>query len=1017
MYAAFVKLLNMSAAAGILIAAVIVLRFLLRKIPKKYICVLWALVALRLICPFSISSAVSAYNYIGNHAQSSGQVEYIHYNGKSEKPKAEVSFTLPAESEKDDGPTVYFMTAGVYIPTLLGLWAAGVSSLFIYAVISYSRIRIQVRESIRLRGNIFLCDHIPSPFILGIIQPRIYLPSELDRQQQRSVIAHERAHIARLDHLWKPLGYGILCVHWFNPLVWLAYILLSRDIEMACDERVIQNMTPERKQEYAALLLSCSMPKKLISACPVAFGEADVKQRIRGILNYKRPSFWVALVSILLCLAFAVGFLSNPVRTEDYFAFKGAETKFDKPHVYDYKMSMGQMVQGPTVFAELWQNGELKGSQSIPIPETVKEMTLTMTGEKDGYTVSGYRVQIGTKPAAANMDITFPMPEGTYFLEDYSWHGARDIPLVPDQEILLAASIFDCGGDGFILFDFDNADYAEAGGRLRKLECVVLVYAVYPAKQVPVGSEPVTLSTIAGPAIIDYGALHFNLPEGYFYGRQESSQENGLDKSHGILSADDQVIGGVQAFPMEESKVYAGLDWIKELNLWEWNDASLGYYADGVIGIHCSIEFFSDVPPGVERTVLNRHNFYYSDGYVYDLWFDGLHLENDIQQRILDTVYLEVEAVKMDLENQNALSDFEEKRLEAVVSAIQNQQSSNLLEFVNPVRVDWSDYTIIEKVSAGKQMTLEELLSTDHWKEQPIPEGVTGSGFIYRGYLIEAENGNTLVIRYDSDNLCIFNRNGNCLGCYQGSYTGAQMVNMLWDWARSQLGNGAGVVSDLTLTQTSPQGMLSVLMRPTTALSIDGMGAVTPENQEEWIAAWNAVMNSDKTVSDDAEANSYYGVMLHYGDTYLNVHKDGEGFFLREMGGQWYCYSVKDSKPLIDLLKPILQEFNYSPVKPSELKGIQYANLVLDGMQYAIFKGDPKLSQLESILTSGTPIGYMPACWFTSLLTVALPSGETKTISVATDSCGCYLSDGVCYEYPGDNARLYQLFGVSLSEQ
>lgn len=782
MYAAFVKLLNMSAASSILIALVIVVRFFLRKIPKKYICILWAIVAVRLVCPTSISSAVSAYNYIGHHAESSGQVEYIHYNGKSEKPKAEVTITLPVESEKNDGPAANFMTKGIYIPTFLGIWAAGAAALLGYAAISYYRIWVQVRESIRLRSNIFICDYIPSPFILGFIKPKIYLPSHLDRHQQRSVVAHERAHIARLDHLWKPLGYSILCVHWFNPLVWIAYALLCRDIEMACDERVIQAMAPERKQEYAALLLSCSMPKKLISACPVAFGEADVKQRIRGILNYRKPSSWVIAIAVVLCAAIAVSFLTNPQRTSEMNSF---QLRVGADNVYTI------LVTTP------------KGSGSC------------QHADNSCYAVGE-----------------------TVFLEPMSelddWAGVKIVALGQDGEPIWAYSV------------------------------------------------PENMK---------------NLP---------------------LLSDGEWLL----------YRSYGGND--------------------------------------------------------------------DIAQ--------------------NTSLDHEQKQLVTEFPENPNVEDI-LLEFVNAVRVEWRDYTVIDKVSAGKQMTLGELLFSDTWMEQPIPEGVTGSGFIYRGYRIEAENGNTLVIRYDSDNLCIFNRNGNCIGCYRGSYTGEQMVDMLWKWATSFTGSGVGIESDLTLTQLAPKDMFSILMHPTTVLNIDGMGAVTPENQGEWIDAWKTVLASDKTFSEDADAESYYGVILQYEDTYLKVHRDGKGLSLREMGGSWSCYSAKDSLPLTKLLEPVLEEFQHNPVNPEDMKGIQYASLVLNGMQYSIMRGDPKLQQLEEILTSAKPIGIMSACWFTSLLTVTVENGRSCTISVATDSCGTYLSDGVCYDFPGDNAPLYRLFGVDLAVQ
>lgn len=316
MYAAFVRLLNTSAAAGILIAVVIALRFLLRKAPKKYICILWALVALRLIVPLSISSSVSAYNFFGSAREGSGPVEYIYYGDAGEI--ANVGFVLPAESEKDDGPTVNYAIIDFSLSPLMVVWTAGVTIMALYAGFSYRHVRKQVDSAIPIdRRNLFLCDYISTPFILGILSPKIYLPSTLDAEQRRSVVAHERAHIARLDHCWKPLGFALLCLHWFNPMVWIAYALLCRDIEMACDEKVISKLTPAEKQIYSQVLLTCSMPRSAFSACPLAFGETGVKRRIRGILNYRKPTAWMIAASLLVCLCTAALFLTDPVKAEN----------------------------------------------------------------------------------------------------------------------------------------------------------------------------------------------------------------------------------------------------------------------------------------------------------------------------------------------------------------------------------------------------------------------------------------------------------------------------------------------------------------------------------------------------------------------------------------------------------------------------------------------------------------------------------------------------------------------------
>lgn len=315
MYSLFVKLLNMSLASSVLILAVLAVRFILRKAPKKLTCLLWIIVAVRLIMPVSIHSAMSAFNYIGRYHLNSGELSYIEYTGHAEKPEAEIHL-MQSVIRSDDGPTMVMNSATVYLPVLMNIWVAGMMILVVYAMVSYLRIYQHTRIGMKLRGNIYQCDSIPSPFILGLFRPRIYLPSGLNSEDIQCVVAHERAHIARLDHVWKPLGYGLMCIHWFNPLVWVSYILLCRDIELACDEKVIAELSPEQKQAYSGALLRCSVPRKIITACPLAFGEVGVKERVRSILNYKKPAFWVVAPVLLLSIVLSVVFLTNPKKQE-----------------------------------------------------------------------------------------------------------------------------------------------------------------------------------------------------------------------------------------------------------------------------------------------------------------------------------------------------------------------------------------------------------------------------------------------------------------------------------------------------------------------------------------------------------------------------------------------------------------------------------------------------------------------------------------------------------------------------
>ena len=304
----FIKLLNLSIQASILIVVVLLLRFILNKSPKWMKCLLWALVAIRLVCPFSIESifslspdaeVVSMDNYVGMP------------NIQSEAAGADRSVNEYAEIHDNEAVTAEKKNTNPF-HILSIIWSVGIVILAVYALGSCLKIWRRVKLSIRTTENIYICDRIDSPFIFGIIKPRIYLPSGISEEQKESVIAHEQAHLKRLDHFWKPFGFCLLTVYWFNPLCWLAYILLCRDIELACDEKVIKNMDVTQKKIYSQVLLSFSESQKQILACPLAFGEVGVKERIRSILNYKKPAFWIIAVAIVSMIVTSVLFLTSP---------------------------------------------------------------------------------------------------------------------------------------------------------------------------------------------------------------------------------------------------------------------------------------------------------------------------------------------------------------------------------------------------------------------------------------------------------------------------------------------------------------------------------------------------------------------------------------------------------------------------------------------------------------------------------------------------------------------------------
>ena len=327
-YSILVGLLKLSLPAGILIAAVLLARQLLRKAPKWISCALWALVALRLICPFTIESPLSVMpNDVGSgKAVDAWMDSYVPggytviYEGEPGYVEAVGSERLPVQSK--DGINYVVTGVGVssvpetvgnqILPYLFCGWVFGMTAMLLYAVVSYLRLKRRTAVTVPWAEGVLMCDEIDAPFILGVFRPRIYLPSRMTEPQLSRVLAHEKAHLKRHDHWWKPLGFLLLSVYWFNPLVWIAYILLCRDIEMACDERVVRDMGTAERADYAQALLDCSRSRRVIAACPLAFGEVGVKERIKGVLNYKKPAFWIILIAIIACIVLAVCLMTDP---------------------------------------------------------------------------------------------------------------------------------------------------------------------------------------------------------------------------------------------------------------------------------------------------------------------------------------------------------------------------------------------------------------------------------------------------------------------------------------------------------------------------------------------------------------------------------------------------------------------------------------------------------------------------------------------------------------------------------
>lgn len=467
MQAVFTRILNMSLTGSIVIAVVLLARLFLKRAPKIYSYALWAVVLFRLLCPLSITAGLSVLKPLpvtttpGISAVSYQSVQQaVKYSSRTVMEVQQEQ--MPAQEAEQPKHGVSPMEIAAY------LWPAGASMMALYSVVQYFALRRKLAEAMPLQGEIYLADRISSPFVMGIFHPRIYLPSSTPMEERRFIVAHERHHIRRGDPVWKLLGYIALCLHWFNPLVWLAFCLAGKDMEMSCDEAVIKRLGEHIRADYSQALLRLATHKRIVSGMPLAFGEGDTKGRVRNMAKWKKPKVWVSVLCVALCLVILAACALNPKQKE-----------------------------------------------------------------------------------------------------------------TPREEM-----------------------------------------------------------TTTGPASIGVWELYLELPAGCtFVNRNLDNWEEGKVGPFTITDGSN-TIGGVMVFPVPEDFSADNWDWFHELDLPEWQDDTLGYSAGGAPGDEVSVEFFSDVPEGQERTVLNEHTLYFYEGWIYDLWFDKLTVKPEVMAAILDTVSL-----------------------------------------------------------------------------------------------------------------------------------------------------------------------------------------------------------------------------------------------------------------------------------------------------------------------------------------------------------------------------------------
>lgn len=614
----FAQILNMSLTASVVILCVMAVRLLLKKAPKIFSYALWAVVLFRLLCPVSLTAPVSVLEVTSPQVTDTEGVSIVYYEPvesaleesgwQSTQVRQEpISIQELEQRQADTTPSV------LEIASLL--WLAGMAVMLLHSMVSYLRLYRNLIGAVPWRGNVYLADHIGSPFVLGVVFPKIYLPSDIPMAERRYILAHERHHIRRLDHIIKLLAYGALCIHWFNPLVWAAFLLAGKDMEMSCDEAVIKKLGEHVRADYSASLLRLATHRCVIAGTPLAFGEGDTKGRVKNMAKWKKPKVWISILCMVLCIIIVAVCALNPQE--------------DTQEGKDSPIQIGQLPEGYA-----WKYDD--------------DRNIVFTRGRD--IVGGV--------------VRYPIPEGVYDPKDthFDWLFDVGIPDFEDESLIYMGGITS-GDNGWAAEFASDVPEGQEPSVYRHHSCQVgedevydiwfdmlcidrsVIVAILQEVDIP-REEAVYPPELSGPMHCAYGDLHYKRPTGIAQElrdvedyRRKNGQEN-VNSVNPVWSVDGVEFGGIVDYILPEGTSTANMDWIHSLDLWEWEDENLGYFAGSSQYGICELEFFADVPPGTEVKPLQRKHYFFLSDYgnrVYDMWFDMTVADPDLVQEIVSS--------------------------------------------------------------------------------------------------------------------------------------------------------------------------------------------------------------------------------------------------------------------------------------------------------------------------------------------------------------------------------------------
>ncbi|HIR30566.1 MAG TPA: hypothetical protein IAB83_00955 [Candidatus Faecousia faecavium] len=684
----FSNILNMSMTGSIVIAAVLLIRLLMKRLPKIYAYVLWSVVLFRLLCPVSFSGPVSLLDWLELEVSTTSErmntVAFVSY----ERNAVATVTQETAQNLPDEAPVVAETEAPKQVDgyaIAFWVWAAGCCVMVLCAVGQYVRLRKQLVVSSPLNGNVYLTDDLDMPFVVGVLFPKIYLPTSIPIIQRPYILAHERHHIRRGDHIFKLLAYGALCIHWFNPLVWLAFLCAGKDMEMSCDEAVLRKLGPEIRADYSTALLRLAAHRTIIAGTPLAFGEGDTKGRVLNMARWKKPTILASVICIAVCVIVLVACAVNPKTETTVAETTPAETTTDDNEtVQGTIVSLDiEMVTCADLKLVLPKGITSQKSETFDGSMVIKEYTfysgdkvvgglaLRHQEEDSGNYDEEWEKSIGVPEAA---DPSMAYIGGSSLYGDWEMTYFPDIPLNYDEE---GKVIRDENGAYALDNEVTHYFFVEANNVYdlwlynnrfsRDLQTQIL-------QSVQIGELPETAGPSSGKKL-PIGDVEISaLPSGY---SRIYNEDGGI-----FFARKDAIVGGVDAYavPME---LYDPEDttffWLEKAGISDFGDSSL-FYSGGMTGSNggWTAQFVSDVPQGQAPTVERYHYFRVVGDKVYDIWYDMLQLERD---EGLDLIY-SVDLPEAEVPHQSQALTPENIALQAVrdvYNTVQNDASCQIV--------------------------------------------------------------------------------------------------------------------------------------------------------------------------------------------------------------------------------------------------------------------------------------------------------------------------------------------------